>query len=59
MLKLVGAEKSGIPQIELVLFDEADRPTPLLLGLILAELTIDCLVGYAAYRVFKGSSHNS
>ena len=56
MIKLVGTDSAGIATPELVLLDESDRPTPVLIGLVVAELAFDILVAYAAYRFFKGRS---
>ena len=41
MLKLVGTHKDGTIADEMVLIDDKDRPTPLLLGLAALELACD------------------
>lgn len=55
MLKIVGNDTFGGPLSEVVLFDHFNRPTPTFIGLVAIEIAFDCLVGYAAYRLFKAS----
>lgn len=53
MIKIIGTNPQDDAQAELVLLDEANRPTPLLLGLAALELAVDCLVAYGFYRLFN------
>lgn len=54
MLKLVGTDRNGSIADEKVLVDDKDRPTKLLLGLALIELTFDiALACVLANTVFK------
>ena len=53
MISLTASDTAGTTATELVLINDEGKPTALLFGLIALELTFDCLVGYAAYRVFK------
>lgn len=52
MLKLVGTDAAS-SQVEFLLADENNRPTKLLIGLALVELTFDCLVAYGIYKLLK------
>ena len=56
MINLVATDAAGNANASLTLVNENNRPTPLLVGLVLLELTLDCLVGYAAYRFFRNSA---
>ena len=54
MLKIVGTDKRGSALDELVLIDDNDRPTKLLLGLAALELACDItLACILARTVFK------
>ena len=54
MLKLVGTEANGTVADELVLLDNRDRPTKLLLGLcaleIAFDLTLACILARTVFR---------
>ncbi|MBQ9021377.1 MAG: hypothetical protein IJ113_05130 [Eggerthellaceae bacterium] len=52
MLKLVGTDAAN-QAVEFSLFDDNNRPTALFLGLVAAELALDCLVAFAAYKLIK------
>ena len=54
MLKLVGTEANGTVADELVLIDDKDRPTKVLIGLAALELVCDItLACILAHTVFK------
>lgn len=54
MLKLVGTERDGSVADELVLIDDNDRPSKVLIGLVALELAFDCaLACILARTVFK------
>lgn len=54
MLKLVGTEQDGTVADEIVLIDDTDKPTPLLIGLACLELACDiALAVFLAKTVFK------
>lgn len=54
MLKLVGTEEDGSIADEIVLIDDADKPTPILIGLAALELTCDVILAVIlAKTIFK------
>lgn len=52
MISINASQPEG-PSSKIVLINDQNRPTLPFIGLLACELALDCLVGYAAYRLFK------
>lgn len=52
MISLVSTQGED-KRSEFVLVKDNQKPTVLLVGLVICELAFDCLVAYGAFKVFK------
>lgn len=53
MLKLIGTDAAN-QAVEFSLLDDNNKPTPLFVGLVIAELALDCLIAFGIYNLLKG-----